>query len=172
MKKATLYSTLVLMAAVLMAATLFSCHKETSIETGKGLPADMVATVNGVQWEAADSTQSATFSQGTAVISGISADGQEISITLNDTVVGLYPLNQSSTSLAIYANLDSTGSYAWSTNQGTDTSQAGGTVNVISLDPVHRTISGIFSFKVYRNSDGSQKDITAGTFYNIPYISL
>jgi hypothetical protein len=163
MKKAPLYTTLVLIA------TLFSCHKYSSIETGRGLAADMVATINGTQWEAADSTQTATFSQGLATISGISADGQEISIMLSDTVVGLYPLNQTSVSQAIYANLDSTGAYAWSTNQGTDTSQAGGTVNVISLDPVNKTISGIFSFKVYRNSDGSQRNITAGTFYNIPY---
>ena len=167
MKKATLCTTL-----ALIAATLFSCHKETSIETGKGLPADMVALINGTQWEAADSTQTATFSQGLTTISGISADGQEISITLSDTVVGLYSLNQSSASLAIYADLDSTGAFAFSTNQGADTSQAGGTVNVISLDPVNRTISGIFAFKVYRNSDGSQKNITAGAFYNIPYTTL
>ena len=166
MKKATLYTTLVLIVA------LFACHKETSIEMGRGLPADMVATINGTQWEAADSTTFATFSQGLATIIGISADGQEINITLSDTVVGLYSLNQSSTSLAIYTNLDSTGNYAWTTNQGADTSQAGGTVDVISLDRVNKTISGIFSFKVYRNSDSSQKNITAGTFYNIPYASF
>jgi hypothetical protein len=132
----------------------------------------MVATINGVSWEAADSTQSAVVSQGLVTISGISGNGQEISITLNDTVVGLYVLNQTSASLAIYANLDSVGGYAYSTNQGSDTSQAGGTVNVISIDPVNRTISGIFDFKVYRNSDGTQKDITAGVFYNIPYTDL
>jgi hypothetical protein len=101
---------------------------------------------------------------------GISADGGEISITLNDTVVGLYVLNQTSASLAVYANLDSVGSYAWSTNQGSDTAQAGGTVDVTAINAVNRTISGIFSFKAYRNSDGSQKDITAGVFYNIPYV--
>jgi hypothetical protein len=167
MKKATLYSTL-----VLIAATLFSCHKETSHETGKGLSANMVAQINGVQWAATDSTVSATFSQGLATIIGVSADGQEINITLSDTVVGLYALSQSSISFAIYTNLDSTGNYAWTTLQGADSSQAGGTVNIISLDPVNRTISGIFSFKAYRDSDGSQRNITAGTFYSIPYISL
>ncbi len=155
-----------------MAIALFACHKYTSIENGRGLAADMVATINGMSWEAADSTQSATVSQGLVTISGISGNGQEISITLNDTVVGLYVLNQTSASLAIYANLDSVGGYAYSTNQGSDTSQAGGTVNVISIDPVRRTISGIFDFKVYRNSDGTQKDITSGVFYNIPYTDL
>ncbi len=106
----------------------------------------MVATINGVSWEAADSTQTAVISTGWITISGISADGQEISITLNDTVVGLYVLNQTSASLAVYANLDSVGSYAYSTNQGSDTSQAGGTVNVtVDRYGQDRTISGIFS---------------------------
>ena len=164
MKRVIVYSCL-----GFLAVAMFACHKYTSIENGNGLATDMVATIDGVSWEAADSTQSAIVSQGFVTISGISADGQEISITLSDTVVGLYVLNQTSTSLAIYANLDSVGGYAYSTNQGTDTAQAGGTVNVISVDPVKRIISGIFNFKVYRNSDGTQKDITAGVFYNIPF---
>jgi len=129
----------------------------------------MVATIDSVSWAAADSTQAAIVSQGAVTISGISSGGQEISITLDDTVIGLYLLNQTSASLAVYANLDSVGSYAYSTNQGSDTAQAGGTVNVTAINRVNKTISGIFSFKVYRNSDGSQKDITAGVFYNIPY---
>jgi hypothetical protein len=166
MKKVIVYTTVGLMAVV----TMFACHKYTSIENGNALPADMVATIDSVSWQAADSTQTAIISQGLVTISGISADGQEISITLDDTVVGEYILNQTSTSLAIYANLDSVGSYAYSTNQGTDTAQAGGTVTVTSVNKVGRTISGIFSFKVFRNSDGTQKDITAGDFYNIPYV--
>jgi hypothetical protein len=132
----------------------------------------MVATIDGVPWAAGDSTESAIASQGFVTISGISNDGQEISITLSDTVVGLYILNQTSTSLAIYANLNIVGGFAYSTNQGIDTTQAGGTVNVISIDPVNRTISGIFDFKVYRNSDSTQKDITSGVFYNIPFMGL
>src|SRR5579863_8246271 len=112
MKKVISYSIPVLLVAFL------GCHKYTSIENGKGLAADMLATIDGMQWAAADSTTSAVVSQGLVTISGISANGQEISITLNDTIVGLYALNQTSGSLAIYANLDSVGGYAWSTNQG------------------------------------------------------
>jgi hypothetical protein len=164
MKKIILYP-----AFGFLAIAFFGCHKYSSIENGKGQAADMVATIDGIPWQAADSTQSAIVSQGLVTISGISADGQEISITLNGTLVGLYALNQTSPTLAIYANLDSVGGYAYSTNQGSDTSQAGGTVNVTSFDLANRTISGIFDFKVYRNSDGTQKDITAGVFYNIPF---
>jgi hypothetical protein len=165
MKKAILYTTLIGISII-----LFSCHKETSIENEKGLPPDMVALINDSSWEAMDSMATATFSQGFATISGIGTNGQEVSITLNDTVIGLYALNQTSSSLAIYANLDSVGTFAYSTNQGTDTSQAGGTVYVTALDVVNKTISGIFSFKVYRSSDGSEKNITNGVFYNIPYV--
>jgi Family of unknown function (DUF6252) len=167
MKKVIVYTAVGLMAVV----TMYACHKYTSIENGNGLPADMVATIDdSVSWEAADSTQTAIISQGLVTVSGISADGQEISITLDDTVVGQYTLNQTSTSLAIYANLDSVGSYAYSTNQGSDTAQAGGTVTVTAVNMVDRTISGIFNFKVFRNSDGTQMDITAGVFYNIRYV--
>jgi hypothetical protein len=171
MKKGLLNITfgLIITIGLIAGFALTACRKYTSIENGKGLPADMVATISGVPWAAADSTQTAVVSLGQVTISGISTDGQEISLTLNDTIVGLYVLNQTSTSVAVYASLDSVGSYAYSTNQGSDTAQAGGTVNVTAIDAVNRTISGIFSFKVYRNSDGSQKDITAGVFYNIPY---
>jgi hypothetical protein len=153
----------------LLALGTGSCRKETSIEHGGGQAADMVATIDGLSWQAADSTESAIFSQGLVTISGISGDGREISITLNDTVVGAYLLNQGTTSLAIYADLDSVGSYAFSTNQGTDTSQAGGTVTVTAVDRINRTISGVFSFKVFRNSDDIQKIITDGVFYNMPF---
>jgi hypothetical protein len=165
MKKGIVYTSIGFMAIALLA-----CHKYTSIENGKGLASDMVATIDSVSWAAADSTQTAIVSQGLVTISGISADGQEISITLNDTVVGLYVLNQTSASLAVYADLDSVGGYAYSTNQGSDTAQAGGTVDVTSFDQANRTISGVFNFLVYRNSDGTQKDITSGVFYNIPYV--
>ena len=154
----------------LTALGLASCHKETSIEHDAGLAADMAATIGGTPWQAAVSTQSAIFSHGLATISGVSADGQEISMTLSDTIAGLYTLDQTSGSLAIYANLDSVGGFAYSTNQGADTSQAGGTVNVLSIDPVRKIISGIFSFKVYRDADNSQRVISSGVFYDIPYI--
>jgi hypothetical protein len=165
MKKATIYTIL-----VLAAATLWSCRKETSIENGRGLAVDIVAVINGVAWQAIDSTQIASIVFGYINISGSSADNQTINITLDDSVVGTYVLNQSSKALATYANLDSS-AYAYSTNQGSDTSQAGGTVNVTSIDRVNKTISGVFSFKVFRDMDGSQKNITSGVFYNIPYVT-
>lgn len=168
MKKAILYSTL-----VLAAATLFSCRKETSIENGKGLAANFIAQIDGASWAASDSAQSASILQGMINLTGISSDDQQLSITLGDTLIGVHILDQNSSSVAVYADLASSAPYAYSTNQGSDTSQAGGTVTVTSIDPVNKTISGIFSFKVYRDIDQRQKTLTAGVFYNLPYtISL
>jgi len=59
--------------------------------------------------------------------------------------------------------------YNYATNEGSDTAQAGGTVNVMSIDPVGKTISGIFSFKAYRQLDSTQDVFTSGVFYNVPY---
>jgi hypothetical protein len=164
MKKAIKYSML-----VLAAATLFSCRKETSIENGKGLAADFVAQIDGVGWAASDSTESASILQGMINLTGISTDDQQLSITLGDTLIGVHILDKNSASVAVYADLASSAPYAYSTNQGTDTSQAGGTVTVTSIDRVNKTISGIFSFKVYRDIDQRQKTLTAGVFYQLPY---
>jgi hypothetical protein len=162
-------TTIVYTILVLTAATLFSCRKEYSIENGSGLPADFTAQVNGVTWDAADSSQYATILQGTITVVGTSSDGRQLSISLNDTVVGSYILNQQTTSVATFSNVDSASMYDYATNEGSDTSQAGGTVNVISIDPVGKTISGIFSFKAYRPLDGTTKVFASGVFYKIPY---
>jgi len=165
MKKTTIvYTTLVL------AAALFSCKKEYSVENGNGLPADFTAQINGVTWEAADSTQMASVGQGGISIVGTASDGSQLTIVLNDTVIGTYILNQQSTSGAAYGNLDSASIYYYTTTAGSDTSQAGGTVNVLAINKVGKTISGIFSFKVYRPLDSTRKIFTSGVFYNIPYL--
>ena len=164
MKKTIVYTTL-----VLAATALFSCRKEYSVGNGN-LPADFTAQINGVIWDAADSTQLASVGQAGITISGTATDGSQLTIALNDTIVGTYTLNQQSTSVASFGNLDSTSMYYYTTNAGSDTAQAGGTVNVMTINPVTRTISGIFSFKAYRQLDGTQKVFTSGVFHNIPYV--
>ena len=165
-------TTIVYTILILTAATVFSCRKEYSVENGNGLPTDFTAQINGVTWTAADSTQFASIAQGTLTLVGTAANGNQLIILLNDTVVGTYILNQQSTSVATFSNVDSASSYTYATNQGSDTAQAGGTVNIISIDPVGKTISGIFSFKAFRPLDGTQQVFTSGVFYKIPYIDL
>lgn len=149
----------------------FSCHKETSATKSGGLNGDFRALVNGVDWIAADTSKSAYMLAGVINITGISVDNKQLSITLNDTVTGVYTLNASSTSFAAYADNSSSGLFAYSTNASMDTSKAGGIVTITSIDKVHRLISGTFSFKVYQGSvlDTTVLNITQGVFYNLSY---
>jgi hypothetical protein len=156
-------------AAVLLSSV--SCRKETSIEHKDGLAGTFTATIDGVGWIAADSTKGATILEGVMNITGISLDNKQISITLNDTLTGVYTLSQVSASLAAYADNDSADNYAYATNQGIDSSQAGGLVTITEIDKVNRTITGTFAFKVYRDIDHHQKTITEGVFYKLPYAS-
>jgi len=157
------------MAAVILASV--SCRKETSVENKNGLAGTFTATIDGTSWIAADSTKGASILQGMINISGISTGNKQLSITLNDTIPGVYKLSQVSASLAAYADNDSSNLYAFATNQGNDSTQAGGQVTVTEIDQVNKTITGTFSFKVYRDIDNHQKTITDGVFYKLPYIS-
>lgn len=163
MKKVAIYTVLILIAGVFGA-----CHKYTSVEGGY-LPADFTAQVNGSTWDAADSTQFAAIANGTITLIGTSSSGEQLTIVLNDTVVGTYLLNQQTASVATFGVVDSASLTNYSTSQGVDTAQAGGSVTVMSIDPVGKTISGIFSFKTYRQSDASELLFTSGVFYRIPY---
>jgi hypothetical protein len=154
---------------VLFTGFLASCKKEYSLEGSVNLAANFTAQIDGAQWAAAENNESATISQGLINITGVSLGDQQISITLADSTVGSYTLSQSSLSLASYSITDSSALYAFSTNQGIDTAEAGGYVTVTSIDAVHKTLTGTFSFNVFRNLDGTQHEITMGVFNAIPY---
>jgi hypothetical protein len=164
MKKAILY------AIILVGIwSISSCKKETSIENPVSQVGNFTAKIDGVQWTAALTSEQATILGGVINITGISANNQEISITLNNDQTGNYTLNQASLSLAAYADIDSSDLYAFTTNEGADTTQAGGQVTILKIDSVQKTISGTFSFKVYRDLDGRGKTITSGVFTSLPY---
>jgi len=148
-----------------------SCKKETSIENGTGASGNFTAVIDGAQWAASSTKEAASILGGVITLTGVSADNREINISIADSVAGTYALNQTSPSLAAYADIDSSNLYAFSTNQGSDTSQAGGTVTVTEIDSIGKTISGSFSFKAFRDIDGRQKIITNGVFTKIPYVT-
>ena len=164
MKKAIFYALL-----VLGCCWLSSCKKETSIENGSTASGNFTAVVNGVPWAAAAGQEQATITQGLINITGVSVNSDEISISITSSATGSYVLNAQSPSLAAYANLDSTNLGAFTTSQSSDTTKAGGTVTVTNIDTVHQTVTGTFSFKVYRSGDGQERTITTGVFDQIPY---
>jgi hypothetical protein len=160
----------------LLLSTLWSCRKETSTENPNGVnpgtaAGSFTAQIDGVTWTAADSAKGASILGGQIILIGISSDNQQMSITLSDTVPGVYTLNQTSASLAAYGSNDSSSQYLFASYKGSDTSQAGGTVTVTEIDKTNQTISGTFSFKLYRDIDGHQKTVKNGVFNKLPYIS-
>ena len=155
---------------ILFAGWIFSaCKKEYSIENANITTANFTAVINGTQWAATTATEGATVLQGMLNITGISVDSQEISITLTDTSLGVHTLNPQTSSLAVYGFIDSSYATNFSTSQGTDSTQAGGEVDLTEINTLTKTVSGTFSFKVYRSSDGAQRTIASGVFSNIPY---
>jgi hypothetical protein len=152
--------------------SFFSCTKEYSYEGGPPQPqGDFRAMIDGVQWMASDTAEGATILAGLINISGVSTDNKQVSLTLDDTVTGVYILDQLTSSLGSYIDHDSSNVYAFTTNQGADTTQAGGTVTVTEIDKVNKTISGTFACKMYRDIDSRGKTFTQGVFYKLPYAS-
>ena len=133
--------------------------------------ADFRATINQVLWVASPSSQGASILGGIINITGISSDNKQISITLKGNSTGQYILDQNSFNVLSYIDAGSSNNSAFTTNQGSDTSLAGGTVTVTVIDTVHKTISGYFTCKVYREMDSQQEIITQGSFTSIPYIT-
>lgn len=52
----------------------------------------------------------------------------------------------------------------FTTNQGINPGDAGGVVNITSIDVANKRISGTFAFRVFRQMDGAQKTLTLSYF--------
>jgi hypothetical protein len=158
---------------LILAASIFGCHKFLSYENGSNnytTPQNQYqATISGLKWEAIDTSIRVTFQNGGIFITGTSSDKKTLSITLNDTILGTYTLDSSTTSLASYADLNSNNANPFSTNQSPDTVQAGGKVMLTQVDTLNRTISGTFYFNLFRSMDGQTKVVTAGLFNKLSY---
>ncbi len=129
---------------------------------------DFRAKIDGVQW-VANSATGASRMLGFINITGRSTDKKYLSITLKDSGVHNYTLDQNSFNAASYLDSNLTNTFNFSTNQGVNPGDAGGVVNVTSIDAVNKKISGTFSFRVFRQFDNSQRTLTEGSFTNIPY---
>jgi hypothetical protein len=134
-----------------------------------GNTSNFTALINGIKWVGTASTDTASSQNGGITISGIDNTNQSISIFLNDTVTGVYPLNANTVNIAVYIDGNSANPHSFTSSQSTDTTQAGGEVTLTDIDTAGKTISGTFQFNVYRKSDGQVNKITQGQFNKIPY---
>jgi hypothetical protein len=152
------------------ALILESCQKEINWSTGTpaAVTGDFRAKIDGIQW-VANSAAGAYRIGGFISISGRSTDKKYLTITLTDSGVYKYTLDDMSFNAASYIDSNLASPINFTTNQGINPGDAGGTLDITSIDTVKKKISGTFTFKVFRQSDGLQRTMTQGSFTNLSY---
>ena len=169
MRKCFLYGLMVLTGI----SVFSSCQKEVdpSIIANPNLPTttgNLKAKIDGTQW-VANSAESASRMLGLINIGGRSTDRKYLTITLTDSGVHNYTLDNNSMNAAAYVDSSLSNVFSFTTNQGINPGDAGGFVNITSIDVANKRISGTFSFRVFRQMDGAQRTLTEGSFTNLPY---
>ena len=154
---------------VLVVLGFTSCLKEKSVDsTEDGGVGILRMKIDGKQWSA-NKAASATIMNGFVSIAGASQDNINLLISVQTDKAGTFQLDQVSAHLALVIDNNEATPVAYATNQGANSSIAGGTVNITSIDAATKRISGNFTFKVYRSSDDKSLMITEGYFENLSY---
>lgn len=154
---------------VLMVLGLASCLKEKSVDSTEGGGSGILRMkIDGKQWTA-NKAVSAVVANGLVVITGVSQDDITLVIQIESTSAGPYQLDQASAHVATVLDINEATPVAYTTNQGANSSVAGGTVNITSIDDATKRISGNFTMKVYRSTDDKTLMITEGFFENLTY---
>ena len=171
MIKRLLYS-LIILTGVLV---FNSCQKEVdpsiiATPPPPGATGNLKAKIDGTQW-VANSYEGAARMLGLINIGGRSTDRKYLSITLTDSGVHNYTLDNMSLNAASYIDSSLANAVNFTTNQGLGPGDAGGFVNITSIDVPNKRISGTFSFRVFRQMDGAQRTLTEGSFTNLPYVT-
>ena len=144
-----------------------SCKKDDSSSgSSSTVTTAMSAKVNGVNWTSLSSTTSGSIINNFSTITGIAADSSRISISVNQNFAlnGTYDLGFGSGNVGSFATTAS--SIPWLSN-GSFTCT--GTLIITALNTTSKRMSGTFTFKGYRASDNTYRDITVGLVTNVPY---
>jgi len=167
--------TLSRMLIVALLLSFFGCGKELSYEKGtggnNGGTGPFRAMIDGVNWVATDASINVLVLNGAINITGTSSDNKAITISLLAQNPGTYILDANSLGIGTLDEVESGGPVSYTTQSG-DTSQAGGTVVITSIDNSNKTITGTFSFKVYDPASGVTKVISEGVFDHLPYSNM
>lgn len=148
--------------ALICILTLFSCEKDKELTPNPTSQGSMTAMVDGASWTS--SSASGARMNGVLNVTGTTANGSVIVITLFDKGVGTYNLNGASEGNAGYQI--TSGGVAFTADSDPNAS-----VIITKIDATNKTLSGTFSFKVYRSSDSLTKVITEGKFTDIKFIT-
>ena len=156
-----------------LALVFVSCQQEPDEELDPQPPAgtgNLKATVGGVSW-AADRAEVAYRIAGQISISGLSSAGRLLTMTLTDSGVHRYTLNSTTLNAAAWVDSTLADRNAFTSNQSDDLSIAGGEVNITSINESAKTISGTFTYNLYRMLDDKKLTVTSGSFTNLPYLT-
>lgn len=159
-----------LLIGLVIVSSLVSCQKELSEENGNdpGAAGRIRMKIGGTQW-VADAAATATIRNGIITITGTSADGKSLLIELDDLGAVSYPLGQQTSNYASVTDPRETNPSAYTTDEGQSAADAGGQVVITQIDQTNKTLSGTFSFKLYRDADGKQLEITEGIIESLPF---
>jgi hypothetical protein len=138
---------------------IYSCQGTSS---GKTNLVAMYGLVNGSNWRGSDPT--AIVSEHKVKVTGTSANGQTIIITLNSKQLGEYTFSPTNGHYAEFIPNMVSGTERFSTLTG----DGSGFVRLSSLNEENHTLGGEFHFKACK-SDGSSRSVTEGKFSNVPY---
>ncbi len=157
-----------IITSLLVISIFNGCQKkfEAPNVTFSTAPPDFRATINGVEFVAILSG-AVRRSDGVISIAGQSNDRAKlIAFTLVDSGVHIYTLSMNSS--RNFCGYEDTG-FAFSSNEGINPGDSGGSLEIVSIDSVNRTLSGTFALKVFRQLDRTQRIITEGVFDHIKY---
>ena len=125
----------------------------------------MNGLVDGINWKSVE--PDAVLTDHTIDISGTSANGQTIVLSLKGNTKGDYSIPYGSENIAKYIPNTSASAIIYSTAYNQN---GRGIVKISSINEDSKTISGKFNFIAYHPTSGSGKYITEGSFSNVPYI--
>ena len=172
----TSFALLVASITVLFVA---SCQKEANFDpsfnpstggTPSGVTGNFKAKINGVQWTA-NKLVSAARMTGIINITGMGTDGKTVTMTLTDSGVHRYILSDVTLNAGALVDSAETNRISYTSNGGVYPTESGGEVNITSINTTNKTISGTFSFKLFRPIDGGKKTVTEGSFTNVTYMT-
>ncbi len=144
--------------------TFSACQKDAPIIVNK--TASLNALIDGINWTANTPTLSASIIDGVTNISGVSFDNQLITITLNTTTTGTFPLSDGDSYVMSYLE-DRKGNDPAYTSNAIPTNV--GRVVITEIDQEKSVMSGSFKGAVLRSIDNQRLDITMGQFIDLPF---
>ena len=174
-----------LLLSLLVVIGIVSCQKEITDEVPGGVDTTIVVTPTGkmeadidsVHWVANESVYAVfspadSFNKASLIISGTGTDSNELTMIVADSGKHVYSIisSDSADNTVVFGDTASSAHGDYFSTLGPPFSKVG-SVAVTSIDTAKKTISGTFTFKVYR-SDSATKTFTNGTFTDVPYVTI